>query len=140
MKLFKGEMMPEEMTKEEAWEKVIEHKEQVRAKKKEKGMNLWPIEDGLEDDIIDYIKGKKLTESELMDLEDRLEMFFYGCRLKCRKRTYFFRDGFEFYVNNLSVDLRKLQHIKESFPKFYKAEVTSEMDQGYSTLGIKLTL
>ena len=85
--------MPEEMTKEEAWEKVRQHKEKVRAKKKEKGLNLWPIEEGLEDDIIDYIKGKKLTEAELMDLEDRLEIFFYGCRLKCRKRTYFFSDG-----------------------------------------------
>ena len=39
--------MPEEMTKEEAWEKVRQHKEQVRAKKKEKGLNLWPIEEGL---------------------------------------------------------------------------------------------
>ena len=85
-------------------------------------------------------KGKQLTEAELMDLEDRLEIFFYGCRLKCRKRTYFFSDGFEFYVINLSVDLRKLQHIKESFPKFFKAEVTAEMDQGYATLAVKLTL
>ena len=132
--------MPEEMIKEEAWEKVRQHKEKVRAKKKEKGLNLWPIEEGLEDDIIDYIKGKKLTEAELMDLEDRLEIFFYGCRLKCRKRTYFFSDGFEFYVINLSVDLRKLQHIKESFPKFFKAEVTAEMDQGYATLAVKMTL
>jgi len=60
--------------------------------------------------------------------------------LKCRKRTYFFSDGFEFYVINLSVDLRKLQHIKESFPKFFKVEVTAEMDQGYATLAVKLTL
>ena len=128
------------MTKEEARQKVLDHKREVRAKKKRHGMKLEPIEEGLEDDIIDYIKGKELTESELMDLEDRLEIFFYGCRLKCRKRTYFFSDGFEFYVINLSVDLRKLQHVKESFPKFFKAEVTSEMDQGYSTLAVKLTL
>ena len=117
--------MPEEMTKEEkeeSWEKVRQHKEKVRAKKKEKGLNLWPIEEGLEDDIIDYIKGKQLTEAELMDLEDRLEIFFYGCRLKCRKRTYFFSDGFEFYVI------------------FFKVEVTAEMDQGYATLAVKLTL
>lgn len=30
--------MPEEMTKEESWEKVRQHKEKVRAKKEGKGL------------------------------------------------------------------------------------------------------
>jgi len=120
-------------------DKIIQHKQELRAKKKHK-LNVYPIQEGLEDEIIDFIKGKELTEMEQMDLEDRLEAFFYGSKLKCRKRTYFFDNGFEFYVTNLTIDYRKLQHIRDSFPKFFKIEVSSEIDQGFSSLAVRLTL
>ena len=67
----------------------------------ENDLRLYPIEEGLEDEIIDYINGKELSENEKWDLENRLEDFFYGAKLKCRKPTYYFTDGFEFYVTEI---------------------------------------
>lgn len=106
----------------------------------ENDLRLYPIEEGLEDDIIDYINGKELSENEKWDLENRLEDFFYSAKLKCRKPTYYFTDGFEFYVTEIYIDFRILEHVKKSFPKFHQLSVSSEMDQGFSTLSVKLTL
>ena len=44
----------------------------------ENDLRLYPIEEGLEDDIIDYINEKELSKNEKWDLENRLEDFFYG--------------------------------------------------------------
>ena len=106
----------------------------------ENDLRLYPIEEGLEDDIIDYINGKELSEMEEFDLNNRLEDYFYGAKLKCRKPTYFFTDGFEFYVTEIYIDFRILEHVRKSFPKFNQLSVSSEVDQGFSTLSIKLTL
>ena len=106
----------------------------------ENDLRLYPIEEGLEDDIINYINGKELSETEKWDLENRLEDFFYGAKLKCRKPTYYFTDGFEFYVTEIYIDFRILEHIRKSFPKFNQLSVSSEIDQGFSTLSVKLTL
>ena len=97
----------------------------------ENDLRLYPIEEGLEDDIIDYINGKELSDNENWDLENRLEDFFYGAKLKCRKPTYYFTDGFEFYVTEIYID---------SFPKFNQLSVSSEIEQGFSCLSVKLTL
>ena len=106
----------------------------------ENDLRLYPIEEGLEDDIIDYINGKELSEMEEFDLNNRLEDYFYGAKLKCRKPTYFFTDGFEFYVTEIYIDFRILEHVRKSFPKFNQLSVSSEVDQGFSTLSLKLTL
>lgn len=106
----------------------------------ENDLRLYPIEEGLEDDIIDYINGKELSEMEEFDLNNRLEDYFYGAKLKCRKPTYFFNDGFEFYVTEIYIDFRILEHVRKSFPKFNQLSVSSEVDQGFSTLSVKLTL
>ena len=106
----------------------------------ENDLRLYPIEEGLEDDIIDYINGKELSEMEEFDLNNRLEDYFYGAKLKCRKPTYFFTDGFEFYVTEIYIDFRILEHVRKSFPKFNQLSVSSEVDQGFSTLSVKLTL
>ena len=106
----------------------------------ENDLRLYPIEEDLEDDIIDYINGKELSEMEEFDLNNRLEDYFYGAKLKCRKPTYFFTDGFEFYVTEIYIDFRILEHVRKSFPKFNQLSVSSEVDQGFSTLSIKLTL
>ena len=106
----------------------------------ENDLRLYPIEEDLEDDIIDYINGKELSEMEEFDLNNRLEDYFYGAKLKCRKPTYFFTDGFEFYVTEIYIDFRILEHVRKSFPKFNQLSVSSEVDQGFSTLSLKLTL
>ncbi len=106
----------------------------------ENELRLYPIEEGLENDIIDYINGKKLSKEETYNLHNRLEDFFYGSQLKCRKATYFFTDGFEFYVTEIYIDFRILEHVKKSFPKFHQLSVSSEIEAGFSTLSIKLTL
>ncbi|WP_413827641.1 hypothetical protein [Methanobrevibacter sp. UBA313] len=106
----------------------------------EQELRLYPIEEGLEDDIISVIKGKELSSNEKFDLDSRIEEFFYGAGLKCRKETYFFDNGFEFYVTELEIDLRKLVHIRDSFPKFDRVSVTTDMDQGFSTLAVKFKL
>ena len=106
----------------------------------ENDLRLYPIEEDLEDDIIDYINGKELSEMEEFDLNNRLEDYFYGAKLKCRKPTYFFTDGFEFYVTEIYIDFRILEHVRKSFPKFNQLSVSSEVDQGFSTLSVKLTL
>ena len=106
----------------------------------ENDLKLYPIEEGLEDDIIDYINGKELSEMEEFDLNNRLEDYFYGAKLKCRKPTYFFTDGFEVYVTEIYIDFRILEHVRKSFPKFNQLSVSSEVDQGFSTLSVKLTL
>ena len=106
----------------------------------ENDLKLYPIEEGLEDDIIDYINGKELSEMEEFDLNNRLEDYFYGAKLKCRKPTYFFTDGFEFYVTEIYIDFRILEHVRKSFPKFNQLSVSSDVDQGFSTLSVKLTL
>ena len=109
-------------------------------KEMENELRLYPIEEGLEDDVIDYISGKELSDNEKFDLDNRIEDFFYASGLKCRKETYFFRDGFEFYVTDLDIDIRKLIHIRDSFPKFDRVSVTTDMDQGFSTLAVKFKL
>ena len=106
----------------------------------ENDLRLYPIEEGLEDDIIDYINGKELSKNEKWDLENRLEDFFYGAKLKCRKPTYYFTDGFEFYVTEIYIDFRILEHVRKSFPKFNQLSVSSEIEQGFSCLSVKLTL
>ncbi|AMK15943.1 hypothetical protein [Methanobrevibacter olleyae] len=106
----------------------------------ENDLRLYPIEEGLEDDIIDFINEKELNENEKWDLNNRLEDFFYGAKLKCRKPTYFFTDGFEFYVTEIYIDFRILEHIKKSFPKFNQLSISSEIEAGFSTLSVKLTL
>lgn len=106
----------------------------------ENDLRLYPIEEGLEDDIIDFINEKELNDNEKWDLNNRLEDFFYGAKLKCRKPTYFFTDGFEFYVTEIYIDFRILEHIKKSFPKFNQLSISSEIEAGFSTLSIKLTL
>jgi hypothetical protein len=103
-------------------------------------LDLYPIEDNLEEDVINYINGEKLSDNDFFDLNNRLEEFFYGSGLKCRKTTYFFSNGFEFYVTNLDIDIRKLIHIQDSFPNFDKLSVSTDMDQGFATLSVKLTL
>ena len=120
-----------ELDKEELLKELEEMEDDLR---------LYPIEEGLEDDIIDYINGKELSDNEMFDLENRLEDFFYGAKLKCRKPTYFFTDGFEFYVTEIYIDLRILNHVRDSFPKFHQLSVSSEIESGYSTLSVKLTL
>ena len=40
-------------------------------------LRLYPIEEDLEDDIIDYINGKELSGMEEFDLNNRLEDYFY---------------------------------------------------------------
>ena len=86
----------------------------------ENDLRLYPIEEGLE--------------------ENRLEDFFYGAKLKCRKPTYYFTDGFEFYVTEIYIDFRILEHVRKSFPKFNQLSVSSEIEQGFSCLSVKLTL
>ena len=109
-------------------------------KEMENELRLYPIEEGLEDDVIDYISGKELSDNEKFDLDNRIEDFFYASGLKCRKETYFFRDGFEFYVTDLDIDIRKLIHIRDSFPKFNRVLVSSDIDQGFASLSVKLLL
>ena len=109
-------------------------------KEMENELRLYPIEEGLEDDVIDYISGKELSDNEKFDLDNRIEDFFYASGLKCRKETYFFRDGFEFYVTDLDIDIRKLIHIRDSFPKFNRVLVSSDIDQGFASLSFKLLL
>ncbi len=106
----------------------------------ENDLRLYPIEDGLEDDIIDYIDGKELSEFEKLDLENRIEEFFYCTQLKCRTNASFFANGFEVFFTNIDIDLRKLIHLKDSFPKFNKIEVISETEQGFNMLGVRLSL
>ena len=84
--------------------------------------------------------GKELSDNEKFDLDNRIEDFFYASGLKCRKETYFFRDGFEFYVTDLDIDIRKLIHIRDSFPKFNRVLVSSDIDQGFASLSVKLLL
>ncbi len=109
-------------------------------KEMENELRLYPIEEGLEDDVIDYISGKELSDNEKFDLDNRIEDFFYASGLKCRKETYFFRDGFEFYVTDLDIDIRKLIHIRDSFSKFNRVLVSSDIDQGFASLSVKLLL
>ena len=109
-------------------------------KEMENELRLYPIEEGLENDVIDYISGKELSDNEKFDLDNRIEDFFYASGLKCRKETYFFRDGFEFYVTDLDIDIRKLIHIRDSFPKFNRVLVSSDIDQGFASLSVKLLL
>ncbi len=109
-------------------------------KEMENELRLYPIEEGLENDVIDYISGKELSDNEKFDLDNRIEDFFYASGLKCRKETYFFRDGFEFYVTDLDIDIRKLIHIRDSFSKFNRVLVSSDIDQGFASLSVKLLL
>lgn len=106
----------------------------------ENELRLYPIEDNLEEDIIDYINGKSLSDFEKLDLINRLEEFFYGAQLRCRTDASFFDNGFEVFFTNLDIDLRKLVHIKNSFPKFNKIEIISEIEQGFNMLGVRLIL
>lgn len=106
----------------------------------EDDLRFYPIEEGLEDDIIDFINGKELSEQEEFDLNNRLEDYFYGAKLKCRKPTYFFTDGFEFYITEIYIDFRILEHVRNSFPKFHQLSVSSEIEAGYACLSVKLTL
>ena len=106
----------------------------------ENDLRLYPIEDGLEDDIIDFINGGVLSDFERLDLENRIEEFFYCTQLKCRTDVSFFANGFEVFFTNLDIDLRKLIHLRESFPKFNKIEVISETEQGFNMLGVRLSL
>lgn len=106
----------------------------------ENELRLYPIEDGLEEDIINFINGEELSDFDKLDLENRMEEFFYGAQLKCRSNAYFFKNGFEIYFTNLDLDLRKLVHVRDSFPKFNKLEVICDEDQGFNMLGVRLLL
>ena len=72
-----------ELNREELYQELEEMENDLR---------LYPIEEGLEDEIIDYINGKELSENE------------------------------------------------KSFPKFNQLSVSSEIEQGFSCLSVKLTL
>ena len=106
----------------------------------ESELRLYPIEDGLEDDVISFIKNRDLSESEILDLNIRLEDFFYGAQIKCRREPDFFQNGFEFYMTNIELDLRKLNHVRDSFPSFSRVEVICDEDSGFPILGIRLIL
>ena len=84
----------------------------------------------------------ELNREELyQDLEEmENDLRLYPIEEGCRKPTYYFTDGFEFYVTEIYIDFRILEHVKKSFPKFHQLSVSSEMDQGFSTLSVKLTL
>ena len=49
-------------------------------------------------------------------------------------------DGFEFYVTEIYIDFRILEHVRKSFSKFNQLSVSSEIEQGFSCLSVKLTL
>ena len=69
-----------ELNREELYQELEEMENDLR---------LYPIEEGLEDEIIDYINGKELSENEKWDLENRLEDFFYGAKLKLLYQSVF---------------------------------------------------